>query len=166
MTPDEIRDRFRSLTVWKRGGERAPHKPLLALYAIGRVLRGEPRMAPYAEFDKDLAKLLAEFGPPRRTVRTEYPFWRLRNDEVWELSNTENVGESRSADARKSDLLAHDVRGGFPPEVQERGPDEESNGPALCTLHHKLFDRGVFTLSDTLNVVVSERASGTRGFQE
>jgi hypothetical protein len=30
--------------VWKRGGERAPHKPLLALYAIGRALRGEPRM--------------------------------------------------------------------------------------------------------------------------
>jgi putative restriction endonuclease len=100
MTSDEIRERFRSLTVWRRGGERAPHKPLLALYAIGRALRGEPRMASYAEVDKDLGKLLVEFGPRRRTVRTEYPFWRLRNDRVWELTNTENVGVSRSADAR------------------------------------------------------------------
>jgi putative restriction endonuclease len=43
MNPDEIRERFNSITVWKRGGERAPHKPLLALYAIGRVLRGLSR---------------------------------------------------------------------------------------------------------------------------
>jgi putative restriction endonuclease len=255
MTSDEIRDRFRSLTVWKRGGERAPHKPLLALYAIGRTLRGEPRMVPYAEVDKTLAKLLAEFGPPRQSVHTDYPFWRLRNDGLWELTNAENVGVSRSADARKSDLLAHDVGGGFPAEVQQRlaedprlaseivqgllaanfpetlhqdildavgielvpvtraaaprrvdfrervlrayeyscavcgfdvrlgtvpvaleaahikwhqagGPDEEFNGLSLCTLHHKLFDRGVFTLSDKLNIVVSESANGTRGFQE
>jgi putative restriction endonuclease len=255
MTSDEIRDRFRSLTVWKRGGERAPHKPLLALYAIGRTLRGEPRMAPYAEVDKDLGKLLVEFGPPRQSVHTEYPFWRLRNDGVWELTHTENVNVSRSADARKSDLLAHEVGGGFPAELQERlakdprlaseivqdllianfpetlhqdildavgieiapgaraaaprrldfrervlrayeyrcavcgfdvrlgtipvaleaahikwhqagGPDEEFNGLALCTLHHKLFDRGVFTLSGKLTIIVSESANGTKGFQE
>jgi putative restriction endonuclease len=49
---------------------------------------------------------------------------------------------------------------------QAGGPDEESNGLALCTMHHKLFDRGVFTLSDKLNVVVSESANGTKGFQE
>jgi putative restriction endonuclease len=48
MNPDEIRDRFNNLTVWRRGGERAPHKPLLALYAIARLLRGEPRMVEYA----------------------------------------------------------------------------------------------------------------------
>jgi hypothetical protein len=46
------------------------------------------------------------------------------------------------------------------------GPDEEFNGLALCTLHHKLFDRGVFTLSDKLNIVVSVSADGTRRFQE
>lgn len=35
-----------------------------------------------------------------------------------------------------------------------------------CTMQHKLFDRGVFNLSDDLNVMVSESANGTRGFQE
>jgi hypothetical protein len=25
---------LKNLTVWKRGGERAPHKPLLAIYAF------------------------------------------------------------------------------------------------------------------------------------
>ena len=49
---------------------------------------------------------------------------------------------------------------------QAGGPDEERNGLALCTLHHKLFDRGVFTLSNSMSVIVSEAANGTRGFQE
>jgi putative restriction endonuclease len=46
---------------------------------------------------------------------------------------------------------------------QAGGPDEESNGLALRMLHHKLFDRGVFTLSETMKVIVSENANGTRG---
>ena len=49
---------------------------------------------------------------------------------------------------------------------QAGGPDEESNGLALCTMHHKLFDRGVFTLSEKMKVIVSASANGTKGFQE
>jgi putative restriction endonuclease len=40
------------------------------------------------------------------------------------------------------------------------GPDEPANGLALTTLHHKLFDRGAFTLRPDLTVVVSEHANG------
>jgi hypothetical protein len=32
--------------------------------------------------------------------------------------------------------------------------------------HHKLFDRGVFTIQKELKVEVSEDANGTRGFDE
>lgn len=32
----DVRKRFRVLGVWQRAGERAPHKPLLVLYALGR----------------------------------------------------------------------------------------------------------------------------------
>src|SRR5436309_3995253 len=31
-----ILDRFDDLSVWKQGDQRAPHKPLLVLYALGR----------------------------------------------------------------------------------------------------------------------------------
>jgi putative restriction endonuclease len=48
MIPDEIRERFNAITVWKRGGERAPCKPLFALYAIARARRGESPMVDYA----------------------------------------------------------------------------------------------------------------------
>jgi putative restriction endonuclease len=43
------------------------------------------------------------------------------------------------------------------------GPDDLDNGLALCTLHHKLFDRGALGLSDGHRVVVSSafRAVGS-----
>jgi len=46
--------------------------------------------------------------------------------------------------------------------VQAKGPDIEANGLALCSLHHKLFDLGVFTvlpLNHTL--VVSQHVTGS-----
>ncbi len=46
------------------------------------------------------------------------------------------------------------------------GSDQEINGLALCSLHHKLFDRGAFTLSKQLHILVSNEAHGTVGFQE
>jgi len=48
---------------------------------------------------------------------------------------------------------------------QAGGPDIEPNGLALCTLHHKLFDLGAFTLENRL-MLVSEHAHGGRQFEE
>lgn len=45
-------------------------------------------------------------------------------------------------------------------------PDSEENGIALCAMHHKLFDRGVFTITNSRELVVAEDANGTNGFQE
>ncbi|MDP9462035.1 MAG: HNH endonuclease, partial [Actinomycetota bacterium] len=39
------------------------------------------------------------------------------------------------------------------------GPDDLDNGLALCSLHHKLFDRGMLGLDDDFAVVVSQRFS-------
>ena len=49
---------------------------------------------------------------------------------------------------------------------QAGGPDTESNGIALCTLHHKLYDRGAFTVNDKMKVSISDQAHGTNGFSE
>ena len=51
-------------------------------------------------------------------------------------------------------------RPALPCEGRAGGPEETVNGLALRALHHKLFDRGVFTLTDSLKVQVSERANG------
>ena len=45
---------------------------------------------------------------------------------------------------------------------QAGGPDLVSNGLALCTLHHKIFDLGAFTVTaDQLTLVFSQEISGT-----
>jgi len=49
---------------------------------------------------------------------------------------------------------------------QAGGPDVEPNGLALCALHHKLFDRGAFTVSATGRIELSEQLHGGTGFRE
>lgn len=97
---------FRNLKVWQRGDEQAPHKPLLLLLALGRYVAGSNRLIKYSEIDKPLKELLELFGPPRKSFHSEYPFWRLRNDGIWELENAEGL-ETRvgQTDAKKSELI-------------------------------------------------------------
>lgn len=98
------------ITVWRRGDERAPHKPLLALYAIARLLRSRERMIPYSEIDRELGKLLIEFGPRRQSYHPEYPFWRLQNDGLWEVSPTKGLATRSSNTDPKRSERALDLR--------------------------------------------------------
>lgn len=112
MTQD-ILQRFQRLNVWKVRDRRAPHKPLLALWAIGRCLRGEPRLVSYELVDRELAGLLRRFGPHRRTIHTEDPFWRMQRDQVWEVDRPGLVRSNVEGGAYKSDLRRYSIRGGL-----------------------------------------------------
>jgi putative restriction endonuclease len=256
MNKQQLKSLIEGINVWKRGAQRAPHKPLLLLYALARGLRSRDRFIPYIEVDEKLKQLLVDFGPTRKSYHPEYPFWRLQNDGIWELKNAEEVGlRSGNTDAKRGDLIIHHVLGGFRKDIfdmvasdpglaaeiateileanfpesihedilqavgldlemkseekrkrdphfrdriiqayeyqcgvcgfnvrvgntlvaldaahikwhQAGGPDTEENGIALCALHHKLFDRGAFTLSPDLHIQVSDRAHGSNGFNE
>ena len=256
MDSTAIKEKFKKLTIWKKGGKRAPHKPLLVLYALGKLLHNQSRLELYENIDIELKKLLIAFGSSHLNTRTEYPFWRLKNDNVWDIEGGEKIKENKSGDVKKSDLIKSNIKGGFKREIYERlrkdnqlfyaivqeilnanfpssihedilqgvgidittgkilkkilrdpefrekvlrayeyrcavcgfdirlghypialeaahikwhqagGPDIEVNGLALCALHHKLFDRGAFTLSKDFKVQISDRAYGTVGFNE
>ncbi|RWZ54617.1 restriction endonuclease [Halobacillus fulvus] len=49
---------------------------------------------------------------------------------------------------------------------QASGPDTEENGLALCSLHHKLFDKGIFTVKADRMIEVSGLASGMGPYKE
>ncbi len=49
---------------------------------------------------------------------------------------------------------------------QAGGPDIERNGLALCSLHHKLLDRGAFALSRERRILVSQDVNGGDGLGE
>lgn len=250
MTKDELRARAADLSVWTRGSERAPHKPLLLLWSLGRLAAGKDRLTPYTEVDEGLRPLLEEFGPPRKSYHTEYPFWYLRNDDLWEVRGVENarVREGKASQPTKGELLRLKATGGLVPEAydllssdpgllkeiaghlvdahfpdtlrsdvlsavglddmevarrrkrdprfraavlvaygyrcavcdfdarlgnaplaieaahikwhQAGGPDRVANGLGLCSLHHKLLDRGAFTLRTDGEIEVSPLVNG------
>ncbi len=256
MNREQILQRFENLQPWTSGGERAPHKPLLALYAIGKLLRGEDRLISYTDdIEETLENLLREFGPRRDRYNPHFPFWRLQNDGIWEVSNANNIRQTASGDAYITDLRDHNAFGGFNEAVFEQlqndaqltfdiirslldahfpaslheeilqavniepplqafdtrtrmsnfrnnvlraygykcavcgfdvrlgnisvaldachirwqaagGPDDAVNGLALCVMHHRLFDRGAFTLSRQWQILVSDAAHGSVGLQE
>lgn len=108
-----LRQRLGALRLWRSRGQRAPHKPLLVLWALGRCLRGEKRLTPYPVVEAELGKLLLAFGPPRQTLHAEFPFWRLVSDGVWEIDRPHLVGLSASGDPHVRDLRKHRIRGGL-----------------------------------------------------
>ncbi|MGI6038392.1 MAG: phosphorothioated DNA-binding restriction endonuclease [Limnochordia bacterium] len=251
MTREELIERFANMTTWRRRGERAPHKPLLILYALGRMYQGE-RWLYYSDLEDKLNRLLAEFGPPRKSYRAYYPFIRLVNDGVWQLNKDIDTRTDHSPDFLKQEEIAgsfnedvfnalgsnpqlvQEIAGllleqNFPetmhqeileavdladaeysiirrrkrnPEFRQKvlelygyrcavcgfdiklgttpialeaahikwhqagGPDVEENGIAMCSMHHKLFDRGAFTFDKSLTLLVSDVVTGTVGLQE
>lgn len=104
---------FESLHTWQSHGYRAPHKPLLVLWAIGRCLRHHARLTPFKIVDGHLKVLLNRFGPHRKTIHTEDPFWRLQNDGVWEIDRPELVRIGKNGGAYRGDLLRFAICGGF-----------------------------------------------------
>jgi putative restriction endonuclease len=242
---------FSRLRVWERDGERAPHKPLLALLALGRWAAGDRGPYRYTDVEGPLRELLVEFGPPRRRHHPEFPYWYLQTDGVWVV--TPKTGypprKGHSSPSAKQ-LRERNASGQFAPTVQAAlkanpdlviaialqllaehfppsyhadilaavgldpeapptakaardpafrhavlvaygyacavcgvglrlghasiaveaahirwhscgGPDRVPNGLSLCSLHHKLFDRGALSLSpDGKKVWVSEHVNG------
>lgn len=114
MTLDEFRRKLTTLNVWKQGRQRAPHKPLLLLLAMGRAARGEERLAPFNEIEETLVGLLRHFGPPRKTHHPEFPFGRLATDGLWEIPEADSLRRTQSGDLSKTELQQRGITGGLP----------------------------------------------------
>jgi putative restriction endonuclease len=252
-TREKLLTKVREVSVWKRGDQRAPHKPLLILNALGKLLVGQNQVL-FKDFYEPFEKLLREFGPPRRSYHPEFPFWYLRSEGFWEIEPATGwIMRKGASSPSKAELIGREAIGRFVPAVQElllndpvladevvsvvlnnhfpdsihedileavgleplqivkpkrdprfrdevlrtygyrcaicgfdlrldniplavdaahirwhqaRGPSTVSNGIALCSLHHKLFDRGAFSLSETFRIEISARVNGSAGLVE
>ncbi|VXC61218.1 conserved hypothetical protein [Burkholderia sp. 8Y] len=116
--PPDVLQRFEALKIWQRGDERAPHKPLLVLLALGLYSRGV-REVPFNQYESKLNELLREFGPWRRTLYPEMPFLRLQSDDVWRVAAHGSGGLLASnAALTKTQLRTIDATGRFSDDVQ------------------------------------------------
>lgn len=109
-------DKIQTISRWRRGDQRAPHKPLMLLYALSQYKQGHERLFQFEnEVDNQVKELLVQYGPSRKSYRAEYPFWRLANEAepFWEILNGEQCVLSSQGDPRKSDLNRYNVMAGF-----------------------------------------------------
>ncbi len=121
---DSILKQFRDLNVWRRGEERASHKPLLVLLALGRLRTDSPRLLPFDEIESPLARLLEEFGPPRKSVQPELPFYHLQSDGVWVIDEQAPLTRRQgSKNPLRTELRKWKVGGGFTPEIYKELKD-------------------------------------------
>jgi putative restriction endonuclease len=108
------------LNVWKRGDQRAPHKPLLLLVALARIQQGKDRLGKFEDINYDLAGHLERFGPARKSYHPEFPFWHLRSDGLWEIPGHEKL-KTRwgSSSPTAKTLKESSAEGGLPLEHYE-----------------------------------------------
>jgi len=54
MNKRELKSQIEGINIWKKGAQRAPHKPLLLLYALARSRQNRDRFLPSTEVDAKL----------------------------------------------------------------------------------------------------------------
>lgn len=238
------------------GNRRAPHKPLLMLWLLGRMTAVGSTAVTYDEAEAPVSRLINDFGPAvtnrsRARERAAMPFVHLER-QLWDLRDHDGQAVGPDAPERGTWLLNKGAHGRLRPEVEalladpgtlaaaarllleqhftpaleapicdavgldltgldevvyipaerkrrkrragfaeevlhayayacafcgfdgalgrnpvgleaahvrwhsQDGPDEVSNGLALCSLHHTLFDLGVLGLLPDLRIQVSQ----------
>ena len=77
---------FSSIHCARVGDGYAPHKPILILLLLERILNGHPNNFSFSELDHDLKKWLEKYGSNNASKTRNEPFWRLKNDGLWDIS--------------------------------------------------------------------------------
>ena len=142
MTPEGFLRLVNDITIWKKGSQRAPHKPLLLLLSLGRSFHGEPRLIPFTEAETRFGELWRRFGPPTRGL-VQYPFQYLLSDGIWEIPRASELPSWGTNHLRVTDLRKHDVEGGFTREVSELLESD----PELALRAARLLLAGHFPIS-------------------
>jgi putative restriction endonuclease len=107
--------RVAAIKQWAQGDTRAPHKPLLILYGIGRLLRFGASQVTFREAEEPLKRLIDTYGPPGSRPTPHYPFRRLENDGLWEVRIVDGTGDpgERVGDLRRA------AEGRFNPDFEQ-----------------------------------------------
>ncbi len=86
MTNSEILKLFSSINCARLGDGYAPHKPILILLLLERILNGQANNFTFEELDHDLKKWLEKYGFNNASNTRNEPFWRLKNDGLWDIT--------------------------------------------------------------------------------
>lgn len=101
-----------SIGQFSTDGRRAPYKPLLLLWLIGRVANGHGGVVPFSEADAELREFLSAYRLSRTDPRPQFPFVYLgTTPAIWSVSDREGndivhmsepLDDTRSTPARET----------------------------------------------------------------
>lgn len=96
-------------------GVRAPHKPLLLLFALARFKAGQDSIR-YQDAAAVLQPLIRTYGPAGTKARVADPIVRLRSDGIWRLEAKPSLFDA-SGQGRPGAMADANPEAGFSPEV-------------------------------------------------
>ena len=117
--------RFDGIRQFARGGRRAPHKPLLLLYALARLKHDRQREITFNATEAIVNPLLRSYGPWGSGAHVSYPYGRLVNDGLWHLPDRAQLLDA-NGNVREGVARERDAPAGFTPDVLatfEREPE-------------------------------------------
>ena len=136
-------DRVRSIRRFARRDKdaRAPYKPLLLLWLIGRLAAGQPAEVSFKEAEFDL-KLLMHRYRLGRSVRVAYPFVYLgQNRELWSVEDSKGDDVTRMPQVTKESpvFLREEAVGTLAPEFELALHDPGVRSRVVNALLHMEF---------------------------
>ncbi|MGQ5649925.1 phosphorothioated DNA-binding restriction endonuclease [Streptomyces sp. EKR5.2] len=144
MAQDELMSTLSSLRQARIGPHRAPHKPLLVLWLLGRFVTSGSTAVTYDEAESPVSRLINDFGPAmtnpsQAKQRAAMPFVHLERT-LWDPRD--GVGQPiHSTDpARGAWLRAHGAHGRMRPDVERLLAD-----PATLAMAARLLLQQHFT---------------------
>ena len=118
MDRETLSKQFDQIRTWQSGGQRAPHKPLLLLLALGKIYQRRPRLNHFGgAIELELRELLKRFGPPRRAHHPEQPYSRLQRDGLWDIPGYDQLPAAAGAIPAVEALRG--TSGGFPKPIHD-----------------------------------------------
>ncbi|CAL9542390.1 hypothetical protein SUDANB96_04284 [Streptomyces sp. enrichment culture] len=104
------------------GGRRAPHKPLLVLWLLGRFASSGSTAVTYDEAEEPVSRLINDFGPAvvspsRARERAAMPFVHLERA-IWEVRDRQGEDVGPDAPERGHWLRTRGAHGRLRPEVE------------------------------------------------
>jgi hypothetical protein len=168
----EVLNAFKRINVHRDENGPALHKPLLLLLMLARYLRGEPRLASFAEIDDALGELLRSFHPAgSEHLNTHYPFGKLVNDGIWDVVSQTELKRTSAGHLLRTQLLHEGIQGGLVSEIYNQLAKDRSlilaacNEVAAAFLSEQTQERVFTHLSLPLPCATGQRASESALYQ-
>jgi len=120
LTPARLESLLAHLRVYRREGTPALYQPVTLLWAFSRARRGEPRLVPWAEAQRQVKAILQHYGRAWENDRVFYPVAALHTAGLWELpADPEQVPSAHGSSVPQRWFDDHQPNGGVAEPVHD-----------------------------------------------